>query len=249
MADRYLDANDARLEELKGKAHNENTSKSTRYWLNVWQDWALARNYDVCMENYTPGDLDKALQKFYAEVRSKKGDEYEPDSLKVMQAALDRHLKSKNHCSSIIRDREFHYSKQVLEGRARQLRENGRGKRPNAAKPLTLQEEEMLWEHEKLGNSSPQALINTMWWLLTQHFGLRGRQEHHTMAVEDFEFGKDDNGVEYITYRENPTKTRQGALHITRRQQLPKMFATGDKRCLVLLFNKISQTSSSISTR
>ena len=36
--------------------------------------------------------LDKALQKFYAEVRTKKGKDYEPDSLKVMQAALDRRL-------------------------------------------------------------------------------------------------------------------------------------------------------------
>ena len=32
------------------------------------------------------------------------------------------------------------------------------------------------------------------------------------MYVEDFSFSKDDNGVEYITYEENPTKTRQGGL-------------------------------------
>ena len=32
------------------------------------------------------------------------------------------------------------------------------------------------------------------------------------MYVEDFSFSKDDNGVEYITYEENPTKTRQGSL-------------------------------------
>ena len=32
------------------------------------------------------------------------------------------------------------------------------------------------------------------------------------MYVEYFSFSKDDNGVEYITYEENPTKTRQGGL-------------------------------------
>ena len=26
---------------------DENTNKSTNFWLNVWQDWALAREYDV----------------------------------------------------------------------------------------------------------------------------------------------------------------------------------------------------------
>ena len=58
----------------------------------------------------------------------------------------------------------------------------------------------------------------------TQHFGLRGCQEHHDMFVEDFSFSKDDNGVEYVTYEENPTKTRQGRLRKKRRVVQPKMF-------------------------
>jgi hypothetical protein len=29
------------------KELNENTNKSTKFWLKVWQDWALAREYDV----------------------------------------------------------------------------------------------------------------------------------------------------------------------------------------------------------
>ena len=31
------------------------------------------------------------------------------------------------------------------------------------------------------------------------------------MMVEDFSIGKDDDGVEFITFSEGPTKTRQGA--------------------------------------
>ena len=34
------------------KELNENTNKSTKFWLNVWQDWALAREYDVDIEKY-----------------------------------------------------------------------------------------------------------------------------------------------------------------------------------------------------
>jgi hypothetical protein len=29
------------------KELNENTNKSTKFWLKVWQDWAFAREYDV----------------------------------------------------------------------------------------------------------------------------------------------------------------------------------------------------------
>jgi hypothetical protein len=34
------------------KELNENTNTSTKFWLKVWQDWALAREYDVDIEKY-----------------------------------------------------------------------------------------------------------------------------------------------------------------------------------------------------
>ena len=37
------------------------------------------------------------LEHFYAEVNNKKGDDYEPGSLKVMMASLDRHLMRGHH--------------------------------------------------------------------------------------------------------------------------------------------------------
>ena len=91
-----------------------------------------------------------------------------------MIAALDhRHLKDKQYPLSIVKDWEFHSSKQVLEGKAKLLRQAGRGKRPDKARNLTKDEEEVLWKESKFG-STPEALVNSMWWLLTQHFGLRG---------------------------------------------------------------------------
>ena len=59
---------------------------------------------------------------------------YEPDSLKVMQADLDRYLRGKHYPKSILRDTEFLSSRKVLEGEARKLREEEKGKRPNKAR-------------------------------------------------------------------------------------------------------------------
>jgi hypothetical protein len=41
------------------KELNENTNKSTKFWLKVWQNWALAREYDVDIEKYTGRILEK----------------------------------------------------------------------------------------------------------------------------------------------------------------------------------------------
>ena len=35
------------IEEIKAKELNKNTNKSTKFWLKVWQNWALAREYDI----------------------------------------------------------------------------------------------------------------------------------------------------------------------------------------------------------
>ena len=48
---------------------------------------------------------------FKAEVRTKDGLEYEPEGLKSMLAALDRHLKELVKNLSVIRDRQFYHSK------------------------------------------------------------------------------------------------------------------------------------------
>ena len=63
-----------------------------------------------------------------------------------------------------------------------------------------------MWSKGVLSGHSPQSLIQTMWFLLTQHFGLRGCLEHHNMYVEDFAVCTNDNGIEYVTYEETPQK-------------------------------------------
>ena len=65
-----------------------------------------------------------------------------------------------------------------------------------------------------------------------------GRQEHHSMEVEDFSFCVDDSGTEYVTFKENPTKTRQGELNTKHRSVQPQMFTTGDPKCLVQLLKQ-----------
>ena len=59
------------------------------------------------------------------------------------------------------------------------------------------------------------------------------------MMVEDFSIiTSPDSVVKYITFKEGPTKTRQGGLRIAHRAVQPKMFSAGGERCPVMLFEK-----------
>ena len=90
-----------------------------------------------------------------------------------------------------------------------------------------------MWECGQFGTHSPVSLINTIWWLFTLHLGLRGRQEHHSMTVSDFQFKKDDFGNEFVTFAEGITKTRQSFLHEKHCLIQPNMFSIDTSRCPV----------------
>ena len=68
---------------------NRSTTKSTQTWLVVWEKLANERKFNPKLEEYEHEDLDKKLQMFYAEVRTKDGLQYEPESLKSMLRAAN----------------------------------------------------------------------------------------------------------------------------------------------------------------
>ena len=133
----------------KAKANNANTTKSTCQWLRVCVCWAKLRNKEQEVERLEPSRLDKILQQFWA-LKKKDGTDYESSSLANVQAALDRRLREVGDMYLLLTSRHFLISGIRLDGKARFLREQGKGKRPNQSCSL--------------------------WWLFTLLFCLRGRQ-------------------------------------------------------------------------
>ena len=61
------------VEELKSKAKNANTIKSTWQWLRVYLSWARLKNKEQEIERLKPSKLDEILQHFHVEVKRKDG--------------------------------------------------------------------------------------------------------------------------------------------------------------------------------
>ena len=86
-----------------------------------------------------------------------------------MQSSIDRCLRESNYEYSILNSRFFKESRDVLEGKARLLREKGLGKKPNKTNNLTRQEEDILWECGQLGDKTPKSIIATLWWQFSRN--------------------------------------------------------------------------------
>ena len=85
----------------------------------------IGLNDDVV--KYEAKELDECLSRFFTEIHKSDGSDYELHSPRVMLAALDRHLKQNDSKISIAKEREFVKCRQVLDGKARALREKGHG--------------------------------------------------------------------------------------------------------------------------
>jgi hypothetical protein len=57
------------------------------------------------------------------------------------------------------------------------VRENAKGNRPQDVCELTVDEEDQLFRLGEFGDSNPEALQHTVWWLLSLHFRFRAQDE------------------------------------------------------------------------
>ena len=97
----------------------------------------------------------------YEKMLYKKIANYKPDSLRGMQ----RYLLENKYPSNILSNNVFLFSWNVLEGKARKSRTEEKGKSPNARSisKAEEEEEELLWQNQKLGKLNSTSLVQTMW--------------------------------------------------------------------------------------
>ena len=97
MASRFKDVMDEEFTALKDDAENLNTRKNTINWVRVFENLCDENGLEKNPETVRPEQLDKVLERVFACMCKQDGTEYEPGSLKVMQAALDHRLKEKGY--------------------------------------------------------------------------------------------------------------------------------------------------------
>ena len=124
------------------------------------------------LKDIPPAELDRLLSHFFVTVR-KDGSLYEPDTLSSFQCSIDRHLMQHRKPFSIIRDQQFTYSREALKASRKHLKKEGKGNKPNVADALEPADIEQLWESGALGDTDPQTLQYTLWWLIATHGNMR----------------------------------------------------------------------------
>ena len=91
------------------------------------------------------------------------GSDYEPNSLTSFHRGIGRYSQIIGYEYALVKSSEFHTSKKLLEMRRRQLKQAGKGNRPNRAESLSAEQEDRLWLTVKLGTDSAEMVQNNCW--------------------------------------------------------------------------------------
>ena len=73
ICSRFSLATATTIQRLENSSNNENTAKSTAFWLLVWKKWCLEQGIAKEIKNYEPTQLNTVFERFYAEIKNKHG--------------------------------------------------------------------------------------------------------------------------------------------------------------------------------
>ena len=227
VSSRFVNYDSIEIEKFIQDKENKNTLRKILYDVNLFKSFLQSKNEVREFHTISHTELDVYLANFILSVRKKGGEEFEPTSLRSMISSIDRSLRRHRYKESIMQSPAniFNATKQALKAKQKDLKQKGKGNRPKKADPLSDEEINILFDTGVLGVTSPESLLNTVWFNNAIHLGLRGQQEHYNLCWGDISLQKNSDGVEYLQHYERQTKTRTGADARDTRKILGKIFS------------------------
>ena len=149
---RFIEVSKDDVDELIAQLENENMKKKTMYDMNTVLKF-LAR--------FGMGELNVYFSEFVIAGRTKKGEKYEPSSLRRILTSVDRYLTRREWENlRLFIDPQFTRLRDALKVKEKELIKQSRGNKPNATSALS-QKWKLIFSLKKkvLGTSSPQSLL------------------------------------------------------------------------------------------
>ena len=185
---------------------------SLEFWLNEW----VIQGSSPSSGSWSPTStvLDDTCT-FVMEIRKKNGKPYPPETLYHIVCGILRFVRSNGKPEiDFFNDKGFAEFKTVLDAEMKKLKAAGICTPRRKSEPLSAKDEELLWEKGILGDHTPQALLNAVFYLNGINFALRSGDEHRQLNFKDCQIKVMEipNERPYLHYIETVSKNNQGGL-------------------------------------
>lgn len=213
MSSRFANSTEKDIESLQESRIPENTIKSSAFSKRLFDSWAKEQGNTTVLNLETSSfeELAAAFPKFFADVRTIKGEHYRSSSIRSICNGINRILTGRDSKMSFFDHNLFKSSYAVADGLIKTLKvqEDPKGARSDT---ITKGQESVLFKLGILGNSNPETLQRTLLYFCGKYFAIRGGEELRNVRVDDFRFRSIAENLMEITYLERRAKNRQGGL-------------------------------------
>ena len=172
--------------QARKNAIPKKTQDDTKYCIGMWNDWRQHKLLDgsiiPAVDEVDSPTLANLLSHFILEVRKRNGDEFPPNYLHHIVCGIQRYLRMNGQPAiNFFNDPAFALFKMNLDAEMKRLQKKGLGSKKRQAEPISIEEEEKLWNSCLLGSNNPQALVDTMLYMNGLYFALRSGDEHRQL--------------------------------------------------------------------
>ena len=212
---------DAAIQTLKKDSIPLATVRRNKWSVNIFTEWQSQRITKLLPQEHFANELEKQISeikqpdfldywfsKFALEVRKRDGTRYPRDSLVSIMAGLNATIKDYIGPVNIFKDAAFTRTQEALDLSMKLSTAEGAGISKKQAEIISVEDEEKLWTHS-FGDTDPQKLQDTLFYLNGLHFAMRSGQEHRCLSTSQLEIKHDPPS---LIYSEKCSKTYNGGL-------------------------------------
>ena len=156
--------------------------------------------------NMSHADLCSVLVKFITGARKQGGTVYPPKTMLQLLYSLMKHLSMQGKNIPLWNSDEFVPVYVALENNVKESLKEGVCQVKETYE-ITREHIEYLWSKGHLGDCYPEQMIDTLFWLITWHFGIFAGTEHRALSLGQFTFGE-EHGQRYVELCNSEIKCR-----------------------------------------
>ncbi|KAM6169471.1 uncharacterized protein KIAA1958 homolog isoform 2-T2 [Rhynchocyon petersi] len=228
------------LNDLCTSAVSPNTTKATRYALNVWRYWCMTNGLKdhTDITKIPAVKLNELLENFYVTVKKSDGSDFLATSLHAIRRGLDRILRNAGVGFSITSS-TFSSSTKKLKEKLWVLNKAGMsGARSRNIVYFSLADEEEMWQAGCLGGDSPITLLSTVVKFNSQYLNMRTLQEHADLMYGDIELLKDPQNQSYFARTDRVKRESRSGSNRVCHGKIYHEHSRGQKQCPYCLLYK-----------
>ncbi len=214
---------------LSGKSFAKSTDRKISWAANLFRIWRQKRIdegtgegeiswCDIDDSNLNPEVLSHVLPTFINEIKRVDGEDYPPNTVYSIIVMLQLFFEKRGKMWKLLDGSDFNNLHNTVDNIMKRRSMERIVQKMKRSEPITMTDEEEMWDFGILGEENPDSLHNTVMYLIGLMFALRGGKEHRSLHNPHFNPQivvkvSEKSGHKYLLYTEDMvSKTNQGGL-------------------------------------